>query len=137
MVADKEPPKSETNKLPEVQYALFCREVIEGKEDWELTFKGVTHGILVKQPQNILITLVLRLLNVKKGLHKLDINCVALPDQLLKWNCEINARKSGNSFFTQELEIPIQQTNECIFTILYDGNPLKRLRLPIRVLAQS
>jgi len=123
--------------LPEVQYALFCREVIESSEEWEFTLKDVIHAITADHPQDIFITLVLRILNVDKGLHNIDVNCMVLPDQLLKYNFDLDVRKRGNCLFTRELIVPIQQTSEYIFTILYDGNPIKRLRLPIRVLAQK
>jgi hypothetical protein len=121
-------------KAPEVQYALFCREVIE---DGELTFRDVLHNIGVGQPRDIAITLVIRLRNAAVGLHKIIINCLIPPTQLLKWDIDINLRERKPCLITQPLIIPILQSNTLIFTILFDGTPIKRLWLPVEVLQEK
>ena len=124
-------------KNPEVQYALFCREVIENKVDKseEITFKGVFHELFVPNPGDIEITLALRLLNVPMGKHQIDIDCMLIPDRkLFQYHLDkISLDKSNNCFITQELPVPVMTSNEYIFTILFNGSPLKRLILPIHV----
>lgn len=126
-----------TVENPEVQYALFCSEVIEkeGAKGEEITFKGVLHELFVPNPGDIEITLVLRLLNVPKGEHKIDINCMLIPDlKLVQYHLDkISLDKDNNCFITQELRVPVTTSNEYIFTILFDESPLKRLKLPIHV----
>jgi hypothetical protein len=121
-------------KLPEVQYALFCREVIENDER---TFRDVLHNIGVGRPKKVEATLVIRLLNVAAGLHKITINCLIPPTQLLKWDIDIELKQRKPCLITQPLIIPILQSNTLIFTILFDGTPVKRLWLPVEVLQEK
>ena len=121
-------------KVPEVQYDLFCREVID---NGELTFRDVLHNIGVGRPKDIAVTLVIRFLNAALGLHKITINCLIPPTQLLKWDIDIELKELKAYLITQPLIIPILQSNKLIFTILFDGTPVKSLWLPVEVLQEK
>ena len=123
----------EKQELPDVQYALFCREVIEDEN--EITFKNVLHAIFLPRPADITITLVMKLINVPKGRHNIHINCVIPPIQLLQWDFDIELQRRRDCFITEKLrQIPVSTSNIYRFAILYDGNPIKKLKLPIKLI---
>jgi len=117
--------------IPILQYALFCKEVIE---TGELTFKEVTHEVIVGRPKNIDITLALRLLNVPKGLHKIAINCLIPPLELIPSEIPLELKKRDNCFITQEFRLPIKSSSKYVFTILFDEARLIRFWLPVKVM---
>ncbi len=121
--------------LPEVQYAFFCREVIE-VENGEMTFQNVAHEVFVPRPKDIIISFVMRLLNVPKGAHSVRINCLIPPTQLLTRDIDISSEVKGNHLITQEVKLPVATSNTYIFTILFDSAPIKRLRLPVKLLSE-
>ena len=124
--------------LPRVQYALLCKYLIEEDtpEGHEITFKGVLDEIWVQNPGIIEATLALRLHGVTRGKHRIDINCTIVRAlEVLKYTIDdIVFDKYGNALITQTLKIPVKDSNEYLFTILFDDKPLTRLNIPVHLL---
>jgi hypothetical protein len=118
-------------KLPEVQYALFCRELIQ---DEELTFRDVMDEVFVGRPKEIAATLVLGLRNVPRGLHNVKVNCLIPPTELLNWTFDIRVNETNNLFIAEVIRMPIRYSSTYIFTILFNESPITRLSLPVHVI---
>jgi hypothetical protein len=118
--------------LPKVQYALFCRELLQ---DEEVTFRDVIDKVLVGCPKEITATLVLRLVDVPKGLRNLDINCLVPFTEILRWQCDVAVNKENSCLISQQLRIPIRYSNTYFFTIAFNDSPILNLSLPVHVIS--
>ena len=122
--------------MPELQYALFCREVIEDTD--QLTFKGVINEIFLEQPEDISINFVLGLQNIPHGSHKVIVNHVSpsgLPTNEISsttYRAAVDTDKSlRNSLFTWECNFRVEISSTHVFTVIFNDNPLIRLGLSV------
>lgn len=119
--------------IPRVQYALFCKEVIESGAT--VTFSEVMHEIFVGRPKFIDFTLVMRLLNVPKGTHEILVNFLIPPSDLRPYKKPLEVEKRENCFLTIDFkQVPIESSNIYAFTILFNKTSLIQLLLPVKVL---
>jgi hypothetical protein len=119
---------------PRLQYALFCREVIDEQEP---TFAHVIKELWVDKPQALLLTLVLGLSEVWPGTHTVDINCLipmSPTPEVQKWCITIPTKERClNWQLAESLSLDIKAPGTYVFTILFNTDPLVRIWLPIHI----